>query len=130
MSSFSKTKKVTIFDILIIIFFIILIVISVKIQFFGKSEGTKKLYIFSDDEKYYYYMDKNKTITIKGKIGITVIEIKDGKFRFKESPCKNKICIHSGWISLENLSVACLPNKVSAYIFNEDNEDKYDGISR
>lgn len=44
------------------------------------------------------------------------IEIKDGKARFAESDCPDKICVHTGYIGSGGQTAVCLPNAVSVVI--------------
>lgn len=66
-------------------------------------------------------------INIKGTLGPSVLEIKDGKIRFINSPCRNKQCVHSGWITLGGEFIACLPNRISAQVIGR--EPRYDAIN-
>jgi hypothetical protein len=88
------------------------------------------LYIETDKAKYFYSMDQEKTIYVNGFRGITKIMIAKGKFAFIESDCPNKDCIKAGWVSMPNMPVICLPNRVSAYIVIDEKENKFDGIAR
>jgi len=121
-------KKITLMDIIIIIFFLILILLVILTQIFKKNSN-KKLVIQTKTEKYYYKIDSKKEISINGVLGLTKISIEKSKFKFKDSICKNKICVHSGWVDLQNYPVICLPNQVSAYISDDENQE-IDGISR
>ncbi len=98
----------------------------------GRLRGTPEgaCYGETNNSKYIYSLYQKKDIEIKGEKGITHIIIDNGKFRFIESECPNKDCVKMGWISLPYYPVVCLPNKVSAYIVNEKDENQYDGISR
>lgn len=58
----------------------------------------------------------NRSVTVPGTIGPSTIEIKDGRARFAASPCRNQICVHSGWQARGGESAACLPNRVSLSI--------------
>lgn len=49
---------------------------------------------------------------VQGKLGVTEVEIRQGKARIVKSPCKNKICIKSGYIRYADRLAACLPNRV------------------
>lgn len=122
-------KKIKIFDIVLaVIIFIILIYFSFN-KFFFKSDKAKFVTIETAKDKYIYYLPLEKTITIKGETGITIIEIKGEKFRFIESACKNKYCVKNGWISLPYYPVVCLPNRISAYI-ELQGEKNIDAVSR
>ncbi|MBI4685101.1 MAG: NusG domain II-containing protein [Nitrospirae bacterium] len=59
-------------------------------------------------------LTSDTTISVKGEIGDTIVEVKDKKVRIKESPCPNKICIHNGWV--DRGAVICLPNRVMVFI--------------
>ncbi|MBA3061090.1 MAG: NusG domain II-containing protein, partial [Nitrospirae bacterium] len=58
-------------------------------------------------------LNNNAIIAVKGINGDTVVEIKNRKVRIKESPCPNKICVHTGWI--DRGAVICLPNRVTVF---------------
>ena len=49
---------------------------------------------------------------VKGPLGITEVAIKKGQVRIVKSPCKNKVCIKSGYIRYADRLVACIPNRV------------------
>jgi hypothetical protein len=72
-------------------------------------------------------VDTDKFITVKGSQGDSIIEIHDHKARFLKSPCKNKVCIRSGWLEHNGAFAACLPNRVSMQLTGFDK--KYDSIN-
>jgi hypothetical protein len=53
----------------------------------------------------------DRTINIRGHLGLSTIRIENGKVRFIKSVCRNKVCIHSGWH--QHGGVACMPNRVT-----------------
>ena len=55
---------------------------------------------------------RGQIIAIQGRLGVSRIEIRDGRARFIESPCPGKLCIHAGWIAQAGDVAACLPNGV------------------
>lgn len=61
----------------------------------------------------------DRTAQVKGPIGTTEIEIKNGRARIIHSPCKLKVCIKSGYIQYADRLSACLPNKVVVRIEGE-----------
>ena len=63
-------------------------------------------------------VDKDRTVSVEGPEGKTVIEIKDHRVRVTESPCHNKLCIKQGWI--ESGAIVCLPNRVIVTIGNHE----------
>lgn len=60
-----------------------------------------------------YSLMQTKTLKVAGKLGSAVIEIQQGKVRFKHSPCHNQYCVHQGWLSHANQAAICIPNQIS-----------------
>lgn len=56
---------------------------------------------------------QNKQLKVQGKIGISTIEIQQGKVRFKQSPCNSQYCVHQGWLQHAGQAAICIPNQVS-----------------
>ena len=70
---------------------------------------------------------ENHRIEVSGALGVSHIEIKDAQVRFLDSPCSNKLCVHSGWHRHAGETIACLPNQVSVRILGRDR--RYDAIN-
>lgn len=70
---------------------------------------------------------KAQHLEVPGALGVSVLEIKDGKVRFVSSPCHGKQCVHSGWLSLSGEFAACLPNRISVQV--ADREPRFDAIN-
>lgn len=66
-----------------------------------------------DAEPASYALSGARRIEIEGRLGTSVLAIEDRRVRFISSPCRNKVCIHSGWLSASGDATACLPNRVS-----------------
>ena len=49
---------------------------------------------------------------VNGPLGVTGVEVKNKRARIFRSPCKNKVCIKSGYIAYADRLAACLPNRV------------------
>jgi len=58
-------------------------------------------------------LQHSQQIAIAGRLGESLIEVADGRIRFIASSCRNKYCIHAGWLTKGGDFVACLPNQVS-----------------
>lgn len=125
-----KKSIVSFYDILILVIFVGFILFFLYKQFLIDNKKGKVLLIITEKERYKYSLDDNKFIEINGKIGKTIIEIKDNKFRFKDSSCLNKNCVKTGWVSIVNYPVICLPNMVTAYIESEKEQNDFDIITR
>lgn len=82
------------------------------IIFFNKIFLNKQsVHIYSEGKEVYILsLNENNELNIKGKLGITTVEIKDRKVRITSSPCENKLCIKQGW--KDSGSIICLPNNV------------------
>ena len=66
-------------------------------------------------------MHRDQTLTLHGAIGDSTLQVTGGRLRFTDSPCSNKLCIHSGWIKYGGEAVACLPNRLSVQLARNDN---------
>lgn len=66
-------------------------------------------------------------LEIKGKLGVSRLQIEDGKIRFISSPCSTQQCVHQGWIHVGGESVTCLPNGISVQVLSPD--PRYDSIN-
>jgi len=74
-------------------------------------------------------LSEDKTLSVEGSAGKTIVEIRRKKVRIVDSPCRNKLCIRQGWV--ETGGVVCLPNKVVVTIRgHEDKEKGVDAITR
>lgn len=63
---------------------------------------------------------ENKILAVEGPLGITTIEVRDGKVRFVDSPCPGKQCVHAGWLSADGDFAACIPNHISLLVAGSD----------
>lgn len=58
-------------------------------------------------------MDKDGCYAFEGDNGKFNLEIKDRKARAYDVECPNQICVHTGWISIDNpVPIVCLPNNI------------------
>ncbi len=61
-------------------------------------------------------LNKNETFKVYWKKRyLMTIQVKSGAIRVKNSTCKRKICVHTGWISKDGQSIVCVPNRVIIY---------------
>ena len=73
-------------------------------------------------------LNDDQRFSVDGRLGKTEIEIKDRRVRVIESPCKRKICLHTGWIHKPYQTIICAPNRVVIRLFGSD-KDELDGIT-
>ena len=93
-------------DAAIFVFYLIVLLISLLSL---KSSGDI-LTVETENGTYAYSLSENGIYGFKGPLGITEIEIRDGRARVISSPCRNGICMEAGWSG----TLCCLPNKIIA----------------
>ena len=74
-------------------------------------------------------MDRDRDITVEGRLGPTVIRIDDDGARFIQSPCIDKKCIESAPIKDAGEIAVCVPNRVMIRVLGESRIET-DFISR
>ncbi len=75
-----------------------------------------------------YSLTSNQLLTVNGRIGEAVLEVKDGRVRFRSAPCRNQVCVHSGWLAHSGDVAACLPSRISIRLLG-DSRNALDGLS-
>ena len=78
----------------------------------GFSKGDWVVVTVNQKETIRLPLDQDQKTHVKGPIGLTEIEVKNGHARIIRSPCKNKVCIKSGYIRYADRLAACIPNRV------------------
>ena len=76
----------------------------------------------------HYSLSENRVLHVAGTLGESVLKIEDGRVRFIASPCRNRVCIHSGWHAHRGDAAACLPNRVSLSL-RGGGKGRYDAVS-
>ena len=71
-------------------------------------ERSDTLYVEADGVEYAYSLSDDGIHSFTGPLGVTEIEIRDGRARVVSSPCPNGTCVRSGWSG----TLCCLPNRV------------------
>ena len=88
----------------------------------GAGPGSRAVVTTPDGERV-LPLSQNTELVITGKDGIELtLEVTDGRIRFRQSGCPDKICVHSGWLSKRGQTAACLPAGVSVRIEGGDGE--------
>ena len=78
----------------------------------GFSEGSWVVVEVNHNEVARLSLATDQTTQVKGPLGLTEIVVKKGRASIVRSPCKNKVCIKSGYINYADRLVACIPNLV------------------
>jgi hypothetical protein len=76
-----------------------------------------------------YPLQEDRIVEIPGRLGKTIVQIKDGRARIKSSPCPNKICVHMGDFGTEGGILICVPNEVVVRV-GSDRSKGLDAVSR
>ena len=99
--------------------FLCILIISVYLISKIRIKNGNKFIVNADGNEYEYSLLENRTYEVSGRLGITKIEVNDGRVRIVDSPCKNKTCIHQGW----GKHIICLPNDVIITVVSGDDFD-------
>ncbi len=95
----------------------VLLVIGLYWGFWSANEDAREVEILVNGEKTHILdLFEDKRISVTGKLGESIIEIKDGQARFLSSSCNTSFCVRSGWQNHGGDFVACLPNGVSLHL--------------
>lgn len=72
-------------------------------------------------------LNQDRLMDVTGPLGVSKIEIKQGKVRFLSSPCANQYCVHQGWLHHAGQAAICLPNRVSLELLGT--QKSYDSLN-
>jgi hypothetical protein len=112
--------------------FLILFLLSISGLFFIRKILPEKQTVLIDADgkpAYILPLGEDRTVSVKGPKGTTVVEIRNNMVRVTDSPCPNKLCVKQGWIT--SGAVVCLPNKVAVTISGNDGNNRgIDAITR
>jgi hypothetical protein len=66
----------------------------------------------------------NQRFSVPGPLGVTEVEIRDGRVRVLRDPSPRQLCVRQGWLNPGETAV-CLPNRVSVALGRVD----YDSLN-
>jgi len=92
----------------------------------GKTSASTVTISTTEGEVLKLSLNDDRLVEIEGRLGKSVIEIKDGKVRFVDSPCPHHLCMRRGWIHEGGDWVACAPNGIMVSI---SGDAKFDAIT-
>lgn len=120
--------KLRFFDIVALIFSLSIFLLFTA---YGRSLSKDEGYVIieTSGEKHIYPLSEDRSITIEGPAGESVIHIEHGAARFASSDCDDDLCVQMGKIQNSGEWAACLPNKIFLYTGgNEDDEGVDSGV--
>ena len=113
----------------IILIIVITIALSSMAAFIQKDADISRAIIIKDGKTLYDInlnkVKKRTEIRDEGKYNELIV-LENGKVRFEESDCPDKVCVRTGWISRPGQSAVCLPAGIIIKIVGEYNEDNND----
>lgn len=60
-----------------------------------------------------YPLNDDRTVSVQGALGLTVIRIESGRARVVSDPGPRQYCVKQGWLSRPGEMALCAPNHVS-----------------
>lgn len=99
----------------------------------GPEQRGRRLVVERDGQVIFVApLDQPRQVRLKGPLGETELEIREGKACILSSPCSHKVCIGMGRIAAAGELLACVPNHLLVRIEGEPPEenDDYDLLSR
>jgi len=60
-----------------------------------------------------YALNEDRTVTVAGPIGTTVIRIESGRARVVSDPGPRQYCVRQGWLTRPGEMALCAPNHIS-----------------
>jgi len=122
-----RTKILTSADIIVICAALVLLPWLYS-HFWGDgSQGETARIQVADQTPMIIPLQHSQRYTFDGPLGSSIIEVQDGRIRFVESPCRNQLCVHSGWLQNDAEFAACLPNLISITIAGRN--PRFDSIN-
>jgi hypothetical protein len=73
------------------------------------------------------FLEKN--VNVVGPLGITHIQIAQGKARIISDPSPRQYCVQKGWLDQVGQMAICLPNHTSLVIVGRDRNVGYDSLN-
>lgn len=99
-----------------------LVLLTTTFTVFWQNEGHGAEAVIMVDGKRWARLNlfQNQEYHVPGPLGDSHIRVQDGQVRFIDSPCPNKLCVHTGWVNQGGENIACLPNQVSVQVLSTD----------
>ncbi len=92
---------------------IIIPIISLFLIFSHHSEKGTTIHVYSSGKEVFVMpLSMDTIIEVQGKIGKSIVQIKEGKVRMLHSPCPLKLCEKQGFISTRGNEIICVPNRI------------------
>lgn len=93
--------------------FLLLIIASFAGMFYTRealSQGAVVVIEVGGKAVFTSSLNTDREVLVEGLHGRSIVQIRNGKVRMKESRCNNHICMKQGWITRG--TIVCLPNSI------------------
>ncbi len=111
--------------------FLVLIAASIGGIFYSReavSQSSGVVVEVNGKPEYTFPLGTDRIVSVNGRLGREVIEIRGRKVRVKEAPCPNQLCVKEGWISQG--VIVCVPNRIVVLVGGRKNDrKKVDAVS-
>jgi len=106
----------------------ITIIVAVSLHAYASvsDSGPRSVSIHTASESFEYPLSEDRTVTVSGPIGKTVVRIRAKQVRVLSDPGPQQICVRQGAISAAGAWLACLPNRVFIKINGEPSAAEVD----
>jgi len=92
------------------------------------NEPAGKLRIHAGDHVFATLsLAQKRTLEVPGPLGISRIEIDNGRARVASDPGRHQYCVKQGWLNRAGQVAMCLPNQVSVELLGD--EKAYDSLN-
>ncbi len=88
------------------------VIALVSVRAYGLRSGAAVVHLKAPGGEWVFPLDQDRTLSVRGPLGDTVVELRGGQARVLSSPCTEKICVRTGAIARPGQWIACLPNRV------------------
>ena len=105
------------------------VTVFVSAKVFAGSSGEVSVRISGVEGEWAFPLTRNLEFPVKGPLGTTVVEIRDGRAAVESSPCPNQTCVLAGFVERPGQWVACLPNQVFVRLEGSNGAEKLDGAT-
>tara|TARA_Y100000588_G_scaffold372176_1_gene444406 strand:- start:171 stop:602 length:432 start_codon:yes stop_codon:yes gene_type:complete len=114
----------------LLIILVLMIVLWLFIKRFAEvdSRGGTTVVEIAGQRAGAYSLEKAQILRFSGPLGVSEVEIDEGKVWVSKAPCRNKICINQGRIYQANSAIVCLPNQLVVRVVG--GRRPFDGISQ
>ncbi|UCE17399.1 MAG: NusG domain II-containing protein [Gemmatimonadota bacterium] len=72
----------------------------------------------------------DQEVSVFGPLGATVVEVKNGQIRVKQSPCPHQFCVNMGFKEKDGDVIACIPNRVVVHVEGSQKAGTVNGVTR